>query len=141
MNSGVTPRLVHRRSVLVILAGFILIPLTSAWALVASEPSPLIGSSPLVIDRGTQRQRGAVPQIRKGWPRRAILPSPGIHAQTATSGAHVDEKLKLWTLVIHPKPLPGSRLDFCAEFTKPASLCIRSMGTPKNHRSPPATLL
>jgi len=32
----------------------------------------------------------------------------------------------------------GSRLDFCAEFTKPDSLKIRLMGTPKNHRSPPA---
>lgn len=31
-----------------------------------------------------------------------------------------------------------SRLELCTEFTKPASLCIRLMGTPKNHRSPPA---
>jgi len=34
--------------------------------------------------------------------------------------------------------LPGSRLDFCAEFTKPDSLRMELMGTPKNHRSPPA---
>lgn len=34
---------------------------------------------------------------------------------------------------------PGfaSKLDSCSEFTKPNSLVIRSMGTPKNHRSPP----
>jgi hypothetical protein len=32
----------------------------------------------------------------------------------------------------------GSRLDFCPEFTKPDSLKVRLMGTPKNHRSPPA---
>jgi len=30
------------------------------------------------------------------------------------------------------------RLEFCSEFTKPHSLTIREMGTPKNHRSPPA---
>lgn len=38
-------------------------------------------------------------------------------------------------------PDPGalsSRLDRCTEFTKPDSVCIRLMGTPKNHRSPPA---
>jgi len=32
----------------------------------------------------------------------------------------------------------GSKLDLCAEFSKPDSLKIRLMGTPKNHRSPPA---
>jgi hypothetical protein len=32
----------------------------------------------------------------------------------------------------------ATRLELCTEFTKPDSLCIRSMGTPKNHRSPPA---
>lgn len=35
-------------------------------------------------------------------------------------------------------PGPTTRLDFCSEFTKPDSLKIRLMGTPKNHRSPPA---
>ena len=35
-------------------------------------------------------------------------------------------------------PGSGSRLDYCSEFTKPDSLRIRLMGTPKNHRSPPA---
>ncbi len=35
-------------------------------------------------------------------------------------------------------PSPHSRLAFCSEFTKPDSLRIRLMGTPKNHRSPPA---
>lgn len=29
------------------------------------------------------------------------------------------------------------RLEFCVELTKPDSLTIREMGTPKNHRSPP----
>jgi hypothetical protein len=36
------------------------------------------------------------------------------------------------------KPGVTLKLDFCSEFTKPGSLVIRSMGTPKNHRSPPA---
>jgi hypothetical protein len=43
--------------------------------------------------------------------------------------------------LLHQRPMkPGMtlKLDFCAEFTKPGSLVIRSMGTPKNHRSPPA---
>jgi hypothetical protein len=43
--------------------------------------------------------------------------------------------------LLHQAPVNpgfGSRLDRCSEFTKPASLVIRSMGTPKNHRSPPA---
>jgi hypothetical protein len=35
-------------------------------------------------------------------------------------------------------PRSGSPLEFCAEYTKPDSLKIRLMGTPKNHRSPPA---
>lgn len=37
-----------------------------------------------------------------------------------------------------PNPLGSCRLEYCAEYTKPGSLCIRRMGTPKNHRSPPA---
>lgn len=43
-------------------------------------------------------------------------------------------------LLHHPGTftLPGSRLDYCSEYTKPDSLKIRLMGTPKNHRSPPA---
>ena len=43
--------------------------------------------------------------------------------------------------LLHRRPVkPGVtlKLDFCSEFTKPGSLVIRSMGTPKNHRSPPA---
>lgn len=47
----------------------------------------------------------------------------------------------LHPILLHQTPVnPGfaSRLDFCSEFTKPDSLVIRSMGTPKNHRSPPA---
>lgn len=43
--------------------------------------------------------------------------------------------------LLHQTPVkPGAtlKLDFCSEFTKPGSLVIRSMGTPKNHRSPPA---
>src|ERR1051325_6864603 len=43
--------------------------------------------------------------------------------------------------LLHQRPVkPGvtMKLDFCSEFTKPGSLVIRSMGTPKNHRSPPA---
>jgi hypothetical protein len=42
--------------------------------------------------------------------------------------------------LLHQAPVnPGfaSKLDLCSEFTKPDSLVIRSMGTPKNHRSPP----
>jgi len=35
-------------------------------------------------------------------------------------------------------PLVRWRLEYCVEFTKPDALCIRLMGTPKNHRSPPA---
>ena len=38
----------------------------------------------------------------------------------------------------YPKVSAPSRLESCTEFTKPDSLCIRLMGTPKNHRSPPA---
>jgi hypothetical protein len=43
-----------------------------------------------------------------------------------------------WSLAKLPKLPALSRLELCSEFTKPASLCIRLMGTPKNHRSPPA---
>lgn len=42
--------------------------------------------------------------------------------------------------LLHQAPVNpgfGSKLDLCSEFTKPDSLVIRSMGTPKNHRSPP----
>ena len=42
--------------------------------------------------------------------------------------------------LLHQAPVnPGfaSKLDLCSEFTKPDSLVLRSMGTPKNHRSPP----
>ena len=42
--------------------------------------------------------------------------------------------------LLHQAPVnPGfaSKLDLCSEYTKPDSLVIRSMGTPKNHRSPP----
>jgi len=35
-------------------------------------------------------------------------------------------------------PCPASRLDLCAEYTKPFYLRIRLLGTPQNHRSPPA---
>jgi hypothetical protein len=47
---------------------------------------------------------------------------------------------QVWDLLHQPRVNPGlgSRLDFCSEFTKPDSLKIRLMGTPKNHRSPPA---
>ncbi len=43
------------------------------------------------------------------------------------------------TLLHRHLTAPGltTRLDFCTEFTKPDSLKIRMMGTPKNHRSPP----
>ena len=43
--------------------------------------------------------------------------------------------------LLHQAPVNpgfGSKLDRCSEFTKPAYLVIRSRGTPKNHRSPPA---
>ncbi len=32
----------------------------------------------------------------------------------------------------------AGRLEYCAEFTKPDSLRIRLLGTPKSYRSPPA---
>jgi len=46
----------------------------------------------------------------------------------------------VWELLELPAihPGDGSKLDLCAEFLKPDSLKIRMMGTPKNHRSPPA---
>ncbi len=33
---------------------------------------------------------------------------------------------------------PSKRIEYCAEYTKPKSLKIRLLGTPQNHRSPPA---
>lgn len=35
------------------------------------------------------------------------------------------------------KPCLATRLQFCAEYTKPKSIKIGLLGTPKNHRSPP----
>jgi hypothetical protein len=52
--------------------------------------------------------------------------------------SHGSPAMRLWLEVEVQKPLVSSRLQFCSEFTKPDSSCIRLMGTPKNHRSPPA---
>lgn len=69
------------------------------------------------------------------------LPACGCSGSTLAAGADegfpyaLVRSLRLQRLIA---PGMTTRLDFCTEFTKPDSLKIRLMGTPKNHRSPPA---
>ena len=54
-------------------------------------------------------------------------------------GGPRSRRIPLFQGAIHShRQIMATRLELCTEFTKPDSLCIRLMGTPKNHRSPPA---
>src|SRR6185295_12551697 len=96
------------------------------------SPADIKASSPSPHRQG--------PKLRRGWARKALLPRPAFDVSAAQVGRRLPEApgLKCWEDGPPQKPSGASRLEFCSEFTKPDSLCIHLMGTPKNHRSPPA---
>ncbi len=121
-----------------ILATFFVIPAASTWFAVAVELTPLYGDTGSAFGKASPPRPSTGSRIKRGWPRKALLQTPSMTAMSSVPSKHPDEPQKIWSLLCLTQPLPGNRLDFCAEFTKPDSLCIRHMGTPKNHRSPPA---
>jgi hypothetical protein len=86
------------------------------------------------FEKSTPDQNPGKPDLSAKSPRRADSSfAERTRDQSAKQGPTRD--------LLQQAPInPGfaSKLDLCSEFTKPDSLVIRSMGTPKNHRSPPA---
>ena len=121
-----------------ILATFLVIPAASAWFVVAIEPTPIFGDSGAAVGKSTQPRSTSGSRTKRGWPRKALIQASCMTVMGSIPSKRMDLPQKSWSMLCVTQALPGTRLDFCSEFTKPDSLCIRHMGTPKNHRSPPA---
>jgi hypothetical protein len=121
------------------LLSFVGLPILNAWITLGLDEPVGMGGESSSVTKPAPTRRPVKP--RKGWVRKAVLP------KTSTDIAGLQPKrkpadlsgLKSWT---EPAPQPrgtaATRLEYCAEFTKPDAICIHLQGTPKNHRSPPA---
>lgn len=139
MRSAVPRLLTGRPLAAAVLSIFVVLGPIAAWMRAALEAAPVFDCAVM------KANPAASPGSRVGkyaWPRKALLPkAPAEVTPGVTAIKRVEDGQKLWTFIAAPPPAPGTRLDFCAEFTKPASLCLQSPGNPRQHRAPPAALL
>ena len=126
-----------------VLALFVVIPPASAWLQAGVYLLPAYTETQSPVATSEQKTPAPLRQCKHGWPLKGLL-----RLHTAADEAPViegfsrpDERQQLWKFLLHAKPVVAHRLDYCAEFTKPDSVCMRSLGTPKSHRSPPADIL
>ncbi len=127
-------RRIRRPLAAAVLTAFIVLPPIGAWLRLLEASAPRCHEE-------LQRDSKTSPSVKHGWFRKALLPKTAAAVQVTAGCKRLEERTAHAVDLAPQPPLPGTRLDFCSEFTKPASLCLRSMGTPKNHRSPPAALL
>lgn len=130
----------RRRAALYLLVAFIGLPVPGSWALAPRDgPVDAHPAIALLKSRSGQAPQSG-PKLRRGWIRKALLPRTAIEVpgeRVRTQSVHAPG-LRDWEALPSQKPTATMRLEFCPEHTKPDSLRIRLMGTPKNHRSPPA---
>ncbi len=137
MNSRVHRGLRGRPLASLVLACFLVFPAVGAWLGIGFNPAFFADTAPVITKRAPHSRTTSTPQLKRGWPRKALLQMPSVAAVTATADRGGDDTLEEWTRASQSRPQSGSRLNYCAEFTKPDSLCLRRMGTPVNHRAPP----
>lgn len=109
-----------------------------AWAHIVSEdhegadPSPWV-KAPRFKSPYDERR------LKKAWSKKAVLPkSMSVMALSPSKRRICDLSPKDLLSALVLKPCGANRLEFCAEFTKPAAIQNLHAGTPKNPRSPPA---
>jgi hypothetical protein len=107
--------------------------LTASMPDLSSWNGPIGGSTVESSDGDASDGSAAI----QDWSVQARRPVQRVPQRDATPSRGPTREL-LGLRPVHP-PV-GSRLDYCAEFTKPDSLKIRLTGTPKSHRSPPAPI-
>ncbi len=122
-----------------VLAVFLTIPPFSAALQTAREMFPVPGGQATAKTDPSPSTPSRL--IKQGWPRKGLPRFAATAEPVSINCQKLEDHQKLWTFIAPLPPTDGGSLDYCAEFTKPASLCIRSMGTPQNHRAPPAPLL
>ena len=139
MRSAVPRLLTGRLLAFAVLAIFIVLGPLAAWMRSVMEGEP---DTSCAIMKANPASSPRSPRVAKyAWPRKGLIPKAPAEAHNVTALKRVEDGQKLWTFIAAPLPAPGTRLDFCAEFTKPASLCLQSPGNPRQHRAPPAALL
>lgn len=120
------------------LLSFVGLPILNAWVTLGLDEPVGMGGESSSVTQPTPTRRPVKP--RKGWVRKAVLPK----TSTDIAGLQPKKKpaemsgVKSWAEVPPPRLTAATRLEYCAEFTKPTAICIHLQGTPKNHRSPPA---
>jgi hypothetical protein len=128
-----------RSAARVLVVAIVVLPIVNAW--ISSDDAGPGERRPLSFTKSSSPslpRKGGKP--RKSWVRKAVLPKTtldgiGLLAKRKPPDAPM---LKPWSDAPQPRPTAITRLENCTEFTKPAAVCIRLTGTPKNHRSPPA---
>lgn len=136
MNSHVNVRLTGRPMAAAVLAAFLLLPPTGAWIRMRLESASHRAHESVRADTKSSPRPG-----KNGWPRKALIPKATAEVKTAAGAKRMEDRQNHWAFIAAPPPSSGTRLTLCAEFTKPASLGIESMGSVRHRRPPPAPAL
>jgi hypothetical protein len=121
------------------LLSFVGLPILNASGTLGLDEPVGMGGESSAVTKPAPTRRPVKP--RKGWVKKAVLPKPATVAlglQPKRKPADLPGPKSWEEAPAAPRLTAATRLEYCAEFTKPAAICIHLQGTPKNHRSPPA---